>query len=716
MARRLLLPCCLALWALSSAAQAETPHEGAELEELSLEQLLDVEVTTATKSSQALREAPAVISVISAKQLRERGYQSVGEALSSLPGLDLLHDHFQYNLGVRGVSPGAHAWSRSVKVMIDGQPVSYRPSQEVWLGEELIPLEVVERIEVIKGPASVLYGANAYLGVINIITKSGEQVQLGQASVNHGFSERLVDPGGSLLLGGAQGGFDVVGAARVQSTARAGYQLRNLPAQNHPLEDERSRSGQPISASGFARLSYSSARVGRILLDFNYQQLERYTEFMDWGVMAHANLQSLYNLYGRVRYERSFRRRIDWSIGVATAGGAPRKRDRLAVAPDLDYHVERKVGYRGYDVFSDLGVRLDDLGKVTLTADCTLDDQKLLNYYTVAADGSSSLNPPGTTLTGRRTFSNVGAALHGALYPFARTRVAALKPLSTVLGVRYDHHNIYGDKLNYSAGLVHSWERWLYVKLLYGTSFRAPSSNQLYSNYIDTGGVIGNPKLKPESARTLELALGSAPIKYLNLELTAFLTRIRSKVETRPQAMATSANSAPQNLATIDSAGLEAAVSFNLEDFSSYANYAFQRSRASQPWPFSTDPDATVQTETLLYPSHTFKFGLHYKVPRAYLQANLEGRYTSARLGSESNNAIVNGVLGVASEQYALHPYFLLDLYISSLNLRLWKDRETLLSAKVTNLLGSNYTLPGYGGFDIPGFVRSFYITLSQQF
>ena len=71
--------------------------------------------------------------MISAQQIAERGYQSVREALESVAGMDLLHDHYQFNLGVRGISPGNRAWSRSVKVMIDGQPISLRPSQEVWL-------------------------------------------------------------------------------------------------------------------------------------------------------------------------------------------------------------------------------------------------------------------------------------------------------------------------------------------------------------------------------------------------------------------------------------------------------------------------------------------------------------------------------------------------------------------------------------------------------
>ncbi len=697
-------------------AQTDTPDAaGNELLDLSLEQLLEVEVTSATKSSMPLRQAPAVIAVITAAQIRERGYQSVGEALESLPGLDLLNDHYQYNLGVRGISPGARGWSRTVKVMIDGQPVSFRPSQEAWLGEELIPVAAIERIEVIKGPASVLYGANAYLGVVNVITKDGEHARGGEVTVRSGFGAHLADPGASALVGGAGGRFDALAAVGASSPALRGYAPVPVPGQPSALANERSQSGHPVTASGYASVRVATSEVSRLTLDVNYQQLDRYTEFMDWGLESHDNRQSLYNLFGRARFATTFMDVFDWRVGVAVSNGAPLASDRLNVAANLMTHVERDVGYRGYDAFTDLSWRLRGLARVSLGADATLDDQRLLAYSTVSADGTRTLNPPATTLVGRRAFSNVGAYAYGLVSPFAESRFERARELTFVGGLRFDHQNIYGTNLNSSLGVVHQLATHLYGKLLYGTSFLAPSSNQLYSNFIDTNGVIGNPALKPERARTVEATLGGALGSFFTYEATGFLTQIESKVELRPSPSSGIDNPTPQNLADIRSAGLEASVAFSRASFSSYANYSFEQSTSTQSNRFSTLPGATVTTDTLLYPSQMLKLGVTYKLVPAHLRGNIEGRLIGRRFDSESNNEIVNGILGVATEHYALPSYFLLNLYISTHQLELWKGHETSFGVKVTNLLGTSYAFPGYGGFDIPGFGRSLTLSLSQR-
>ncbi|MCK5169994.1 MAG: TonB-dependent receptor plug domain-containing protein, partial [Bacteroidales bacterium] len=127
-----------------------------ELFNLSLQELMNVNITTASKRTETISEAPAIISVITSLQIRQRGYRTVAEALESLPGIDILNDHLQYNAGIRGINSGMRAWSRIVKVMIDNQPVSFRATSENFLGEELIPISAVERIEVIRGPSSAL--------------------------------------------------------------------------------------------------------------------------------------------------------------------------------------------------------------------------------------------------------------------------------------------------------------------------------------------------------------------------------------------------------------------------------------------------------------------------------------------------------------------------------------------------------------------------------
>src|SRR5690606_24001373 len=101
---------------------------------------------------------------------------SVGDALKHVVGFYLTDDHIMPNVGVRGVSGGLGAESGIIKVMIDGASVAFRSTSGNWLGVELVPLSSVKQIEIIRGPASALYGADAFLGVVNIITVPPEDI------------------------------------------------------------------------------------------------------------------------------------------------------------------------------------------------------------------------------------------------------------------------------------------------------------------------------------------------------------------------------------------------------------------------------------------------------------------------------------------------------------------------------------------------------------
>lgn len=146
------------------------------LEDVDLLRLLDVEVSTATKTLETLDDAPAIMTAITAEEIRRWGYESVGEVLRHVIGFYLVDDHIQPNAGVQGMTGGLGAESSGIKVMIDGRSVAFRTTSGNWLGTELVPLSAIKQIEVIRGPASALYGADAFLGVVNIITLSAEDI------------------------------------------------------------------------------------------------------------------------------------------------------------------------------------------------------------------------------------------------------------------------------------------------------------------------------------------------------------------------------------------------------------------------------------------------------------------------------------------------------------------------------------------------------------
>src|SRR5882762_4857970 len=163
----------------------------ANLKQLSLEQLGNVEVTTASKEPEQVWRTPAAIYVITQEDIRRSGATSIPEILRLAPGLEVARtDSDHWAVGVRGFGG---QFSKSLLVMIDGRSV-YSPlfAGVYWQVQDTL-LEDIERIEVIRGPGGTIWGANAVNAVINIITKNakdthGTLVSTGGGNLDQGFA------------------------------------------------------------------------------------------------------------------------------------------------------------------------------------------------------------------------------------------------------------------------------------------------------------------------------------------------------------------------------------------------------------------------------------------------------------------------------------------------------------------------------------------------
>ncbi len=142
----------------------------------SLDSILGLTVNAAARHDQASREAPASVTIMTSEDILRFGYQTVGEVLGGLPGFYNTYDRNYLYAGVRGFSrPGEY--NNRVLLLVDGNPFN----EPFWgygaVGTDLaLPLEVVDRIEIIRGPGSALYGNNAMLAVVNLITKKGRDL------------------------------------------------------------------------------------------------------------------------------------------------------------------------------------------------------------------------------------------------------------------------------------------------------------------------------------------------------------------------------------------------------------------------------------------------------------------------------------------------------------------------------------------------------------
>lgn len=143
--------------------------------DLSLEELMKIEVTSAAKRPQKLRSIPAAVHVISEEDIRRSGATSIPEVLRLAPGVQVLAvANNRWSISIRG---GAREYANKLQVLVDGRSV-YSPTFSGVMWEALeVPLENIKQIEIIRGPGAALWGSNAVNGVINIITRTAFETQ-----------------------------------------------------------------------------------------------------------------------------------------------------------------------------------------------------------------------------------------------------------------------------------------------------------------------------------------------------------------------------------------------------------------------------------------------------------------------------------------------------------------------------------------------------------
>jgi outer membrane receptor for ferrienterochelin and colicin len=154
----------------------------ADLMSLSLEELMDVKVIVASKKEATLREAPGIITVVTAEEIAHSGARDLIDVLRLVPGYDF---GVQLSNLVGVAIRGQWAMEGKVLLLIDGIEMNERRNASTEFGQHF-PVEQISRIEIIRGPGSVMYGGSAELGVINIITKKAEELNGAVATASYG--------------------------------------------------------------------------------------------------------------------------------------------------------------------------------------------------------------------------------------------------------------------------------------------------------------------------------------------------------------------------------------------------------------------------------------------------------------------------------------------------------------------------------------------------
>lgn len=522
-------PIALALLMLAGSAWAASADE----EDLAMAYGDTATLRLATGSTQTLREAPAVATVITAEEIAAMGATDLDEVLETVPGLHVSRSANSYAplYVIRGVYT---QFTPQVLMLQNGIPITtlYIGNKgNIWGG---YPVEHIARIEIIRGPGSALHGADAYSGVINIITKSAQDVagthfglRAGtQASrsawVQHGGQWGPVDVAAFLRVGGSDG---------IQETVRADAQTRfdrllgtrASLAPGHINNGNEAIDGNLELGAGQWRTHLgvkirdhvgSGAGIASALDPIGYARSERYNADVSWTDTQFAPFWEVGALASFMSYAQIvpspyqlFAPGANIGAGISGAGflGAPETWERqIRLSAYAEYN-----GFIGHKLR--IGVGHDDLD--------LYQTRERRNFYYTAAGALVPL--PGGEL---RDFSNSQPFLFPQRrvidYVLAQDEWKLAKDWTLTAGIRHDAYSDVGSTTNPRLALV--WDASLEVtaKLLAGRAFRAPAFNEIYG--ITNPVAVGNARVRPELVSTVEAAFTWQPRRDVQVYLSLF--------------------------------------------------------------------------------------------------------------------------------------------------------------------------------------------------
>jgi iron complex outermembrane receptor protein len=652
-----------------------------------------------------------VITLVTRKEIQSWGYQTVADVLEHTVGFYLIDDHILPNVGVRGMTGGLGAESGVIKVMIDGRSVAYRTTSGNWLGVELIPLESIAQIEIIRGPASALYGADAFLGVVNIITLRPDELRPVRARV--ALASTNGNPGGRFeaVGGGNAGKLNFMLGVAGEAIDRSGLMLPpESPAPTLPswIGDRRTALDlhrRSLNLQG--RVGYGDDRIGHVVLSAYASALERGGDFAHWaqltnGVDASGIANGTTVALGQLRLNVETLLHATAKLDVAFAGtyfqGGVRPADRVEIASDL-FYVERHQSYRGADATAEGRWFPSSRFNLIVGAEGVFDREFLgapsrINRMTLEAV------PQQGATDSTIDFANLGA--------YVSSTVKVVDPLLKLTGgARYDIHSHYDAQLTGRLALVSRLNRAVVAKLLYGSAFKAPSPYLLYATPLRPGDVVGNPTLKPQRIHTVEYQMSWKPRPMFAVTSGVSYNWLLDKAEFTPQGI----NQTATNVASQRTFTWETRADVNrTEDIHAYAAFELVYSRRDLGQ--EGYAASLIGSKNVVYPPWIARAGVNVAVPsphRVPLTVAVQSMLVGPRRAADTS--IVE-----AGAEFYLPVYCLLEASIATRELYLIRGHETRIALRGRNLLGSRGPDPGFSGFEYPLAPREVFLEIAHMY
>jgi outer membrane receptor for ferrienterochelin and colicins len=611
-----------------------------DLSEASLEELTNIEVYSASKHMQSASEAPASITVVTADEIQKYGYRTLAEILQSIRGFYITYDRDYSYVGVRGFGrPGD--WNSRILLLVDGHVINNNILGQAVLGTEfLVDVDLIERVEIIRGPSSSLYGADAFFAVINVITRKRPQLKGVELSFEPASFGTYM---GRASYGGRYRGIDMLLSGTFYNSQGQAlfYPQFDRPATNNGItrntDDENSQHIlATISFRGFTLQGLFSAR------DRGVPTAYFGTVFNDPRTRNFDNQQ-----YFDLGYQHSMGE--EWELTARTS------HDQARLQAPLAFSAGQPNGSTAVDTYSFRGNWWNSEVKLSRTL---LEKHKI----TLGTEITDNLRQDQGDYT---SIGNVFAAKPAssriwALY--GQDEFAITHRLSLSAGLRYDHYSSFGGATNPRLGLIYHLFRPTTLKLLYGTAFRAPEPFEVTPGFGPF--YEDNLTLKPEKIRSIEGVVEQRLGRHFTLSGSVFHNWLENLIslETDPS----NGHAVYRNSDSARATGTE------IELDGQWAGGV--KSAASYCYTNAQDPAAHRILPNS--PQHLAKLNVTVPVVQQRVFASLDAQYTSPRQSLAGNSVSGFSVFNVTLFGHTLGKH--LDL-----------------SASVYNILDKKYFDPG---------------------
>lgn len=667
-------------------------HPASKSVELTANTVLNFELESSAKELSAvtitagglrrkIADLPGAISVIDARTIRESGAQSLTQIISRIPGVVAIDEDgrgLKPNFGLRGLDPNRN---RSALILIDGKI----PNGTMYYGDPggyyMTPLQQIEKVEVIRGGSSVLYGGYSVGGVINLVSKKASAVPATLFKLNYGSWNALT---AEVNTSGSNGKFGyMVNGVRRQGDGfreRSKFGVNDLTVKLDNNIDTTTKLS--LYLNGFSENSQTPGGVTQAQFDqnvkisqhpFDHFKSDRYTATISLDKKLAQNQQINTSLYGNYFKRDWFTTRKKSAASSSFDTTTAFIRDIHAIGVVSDYQNNNKIGSLENAFVAGVRLHTDRLNDMTMTSGMANQEVGKANNFGISTSLIKEVYAYNTinflpqlsfSLGGRYTSVN-----------YKKKDYTAKNPATNTIGLKAKSNS---DAVVFSTGLVYKFNETSNVFVNVSKGFQPPA---IYWA-LDANTVTYAGELKPETSMNYELGLRTQPAKWISANVTGYIIDYKNKFV---QVMtANNQFKVWQNVGTSSHKGVELELDlYPVEHISVYGSGAYQLAKQTS---------GTTKDKYLVYaPKLIYTAGLRYgnRLGAGQFAANAWLTYVGKQYTDLANSetATANGQNGPI---YAYHPANLSLQY----NLKKWGLNFTL-----NNVFDERYFTKREGAF-----------------